>query len=399
MASPGTEQQQQLQLAACGHRACAAISCASPTYHSNALNALPKLLQARGLQPACSGELALLAAWRRSAGGPVARRSKAAPEVCCAQRRGLVELCPLGSCAELGDKRRLAKYLKRHGVESWAPLTLFSPCELRLYDVGSSSLWFLKHSRMERNEGVSVHLGSSACYDAWLAIPEPEQQDYIAQQEVPSVLLDSAGRKLTMRIYVLLLAACEINEPTDNKSIVSCCALARKEFVCRAHPLPYRASDADPARHIHSTLDTFAGVEGTLSSAWPQSQAMWPEVRRMLQQCLEPFFPTFACSHSGLDGVGALGFEILGVDVLVDTSLRPWLVEVNQGPALLPIRGNPEASAAREAVLDDLLKAALDPVRQGSCLQELVRGSNSLVLDGWDRIGAWSNQPGLTTAA
>ena len=230
--------------------------------------ALPARLRSRGLEAALSGERALFSAWRPQRGPPSKRG--AVEET----RPALIELCRLGVCAELGDKKRLAMFLERCGLTTWAPLTILLPEDMsRIGESDSKTLWFLKHARKERNEGVSVHLGPRACHNAWIS--EEDQDDYIAQCEVPRVLLDEAGRKLTFRIYLLLMSR--------GHEASSTMALVRREFICRSHPAPYDAADPNPARHVHSTLDTFEGVEGRSSRTFAQAAVVWPAILNMLQ--------------------------------------------------------------------------------------------------------------------
>ena len=156
--------------------------------------------------------------------------------------------------AELGDKKRLAMYLERCGLSMWPPLTVFTPHDMSRYgECDSRVLWFLKHARKERNEGVSVHLGAKTCQSAWMAVAQEEQDNYVAQREVPAVLLDEEDRKLTFRIYLLLVAQHELS---------SAMALVRREFICRSHPAAYDAADPDSSRHVHSTLDVFKDGAG-----------------------------------------------------------------------------------------------------------------------------------------
>ena len=257
----------------CGHEGCVALKEACATFHSNMPWALPACLRARGLQPALCGEQALLSAWRPGKGPP----SKRSGNEAAGSRRGLLELRPLGACAELGDKKRLAMYLERCGLSMWAPLTIFTPHDMSKYgDCDSRVLWFLKHARKERNEGVSVHLGAKTCQSAWLAVAQEEQDDYVAQREVPAVLLDEEDRKLTFRIYLLLVA--------QHKGS-SAMALVRREFICRSHPAVYDASDPDSSRHVHSTLDVFKDVQGRSSKTFSQCAAVWPAMLSMFKAC------------------------------------------------------------------------------------------------------------------
>lgn len=75
-----------------------------------------------------------------------------------------------------------------------------------------------------------------------LAKPEEERGDYLAQREVPHLLLGPADKKLTLRIYVLLLADHNPGEPDSDDSddqTVKVKAYARRKFVCRIHPRTY----------------------------------------------------------------------------------------------------------------------------------------------------------------
>ncbi|CAK9104065.1 unnamed protein product [Durusdinium trenchii] len=371
----------QGEMVSCKHEPCLALAEVGLTFHSNAPWALPALLSKRGLTFAKSGEQALLSAWRPR-GGPPSQRHRPKPPASGpggpgavdveAKHRGVIELRRISTCRELGNKKQLALYLEVAGASSWAPRTFLKPNDV-LAAGKTDQLFFLKHACRERNEGVSVHLGAQACHTAWTNLPPEEQDEYVAQQEVAGVLLDHDGRKVTLRIYILLLF---------NQSSRRVLALVRRDFVCRSHPLCYDATDPDPARHVHSTLDVFKEVHGISSCAWPHSKTIWPEVMRMFQACLSPFLERFALAEDEQEG--PVSFELLGADILVDQSFRPWLLEMNQGPALLPIKGNPSATAARTAVMEDTLQEAGRILHRGLVTVLLPLQTNPLQLAGMD---------------
>eukprot|EP00931_Biecheleriopsis_adriatica_P105586 TRINITY_DN80155_c0_g1_i1.p1 TRINITY_DN80155_c0_g1~~TRINITY_DN80155_c0_g1_i1.p1 ORF type:complete len:405 (+),score=43.00 TRINITY_DN80155_c0_g1_i1:55-1269(+) len=325
------------------------------------LPVVPKHLEARGLHTEKQGQLAYFSAWRPPRGPPW----KEPPPAFDNSRRGIIELRTSEVVKAVADKKCLANFLHSHGVTSWAPFTALSYDDLchglAWGEAADSDLWFLKHSKLDRNEGVTVHAGRAACVQAWASLPDSERNSYVAQQEVRDPLLDDAGCKVTLRVYVALLA--EVNPTSLPKKVGKSWMLVRREFLCRSHPLPYDTRDAVPDRHVYSTLGHYQGVRSIPSRSWQASEKAWPRICSLLQACLSPLLPNYAQTAVEAQGTGLAGLrrcELLGIDLLVDTSFRPWLLEVNQSPQLQAVKGNQELTANRMAVVSDFLDLVLD---------------------------------------
>merc|ERR1719343_1956806 len=116
---------------------------------------------------------------------------------------------------------------------------------------------------MNLNKGVSCHLGRNACRRAWLDLPLKARRNYVAQREVKDVLLDEVGRKLVLRIYVLLLVATcpegDGGSETSETDGTASWALLRREFLVKSCGESYDPDDPDPQRHIYSSLGSPTG--------------------------------------------------------------------------------------------------------------------------------------------
>lgn len=393
----------------CCHASCAGLHGAAPWYHANVPWGLPKLLMARGLRGASAGQKALASLWRQPPGagpgqtwsGPALSCGLAAPDASAfaawlgsrQAHRGVVEMLGAGAAAELSHKGRLAAYLASHGLSAWAPPTARSARELEAggrleaEDRGDRRLWFLKHAEVDGNAGVTVHRGRAACSAAWLAAGE-EAGKYVAQPEVADPLLDELGRKVTLRVFVLVAA---IVDSAEDGATRLAWAHVRREFLCRKHPKPYDSQDPDLGRHVHSAVGEFEGVACELGSHWPHRECTWPAIRQLLTECLEPFLPKLARSKEvpQPDGTGALEFDLLGVDVLVDARFRPWFIEVNLLPALSPVHGDTAATAHREAVVEDVLAIVLDPALRSGCLRTALAPGHA-----WEQLACWEERQG-----
>lgn len=360
---------------ACGHATCKGLLDVRPCFHVNFSGPFRKLLRAHGLLTADLGDVGLFSAWWP----PRGPRSSLPPSALVHGRRGVIEFMRPGACNVLTDKRRLAEFLESAGLTAWAPFTVQSP--LDPFDL-DERLWFLKHARLDDNEGVAVFLGRAAMQEAWLALPQEEQADYVAQREVARPFLDPSLRKCTFRVYIVLgvIPSVAADEGSSGPSATAWC-LYRSNFSCRTHPAAYDASVAEPARHVHSGLGKQRGVGympgNEVFSESELETVIWPELKRMLAECARPVLQALLKDEAvGPGGVGQLAIDMLGVDFLLDADLRPWLLEFNQKPNLLPVPSQARVTAAREAVVEDLLALVVGTARTTGCLQECMWGNS-----------------------
>merc|ERR1712176_1235045 len=74
-------------------------------------------------------------------------------------------------------------------------------------------------------------------------------------------------------------------------------------------------------------------------------------------------------------GAGRLGFDLLGVDLIIDECLRPWILEFNQRPDMKRYLRKDRINAAREAIIDEMFQVMLDSVRTSGCLHSPMQGA------------------------
>lgn len=347
-----------------------------PTFATNFQSGLKQSFLARGMS-AATEKVALVSFLI-----PAEAAGKTQPRAML-ERHGRV---PAGS---LGGKRALARHLKYIRLESLAPMTFLSPWALRksleprvkfvgvVQGVGSEAkaegLWFLKHSTMDRNEGVMCFKGVRNLLAHWDQLPKSQRGFYVAQAEVPRPMLMD-GRKMMIRAYVITLpeGRCFMN----------------RELLLKGHPRAYDPKDADPLRHVISCVK-YDGVTSARGTQWEHYEKVWPKISKMMTSILGPSavgtgrLPFTLRDDSMIDlachrisdryqdlvswfqwgrKAGALLYNLLGVDIIVDQDLRPWLIELNPGPAMGIDQRDPLATQLRAEVMEDLCRLLLDPL-------------------------------------
>eukprot|EP00927_Polykrikos_kofoidii_P027127 TRINITY_DN23982_c0_g1_i1.p1 TRINITY_DN23982_c0_g1~~TRINITY_DN23982_c0_g1_i1.p1 ORF type:complete len:393 (-),score=35.38 TRINITY_DN23982_c0_g1_i1:17-1144(-) len=352
----------------CSHTECSALRSQPATFHMNFRGPFRKFLRERDLRHAIEGDLALFSAWWPCRG----LRSDPAPTELMEQRRGIIEFIRPGACNVLSDKRRLAAYLQEFCLTHWAPLTLTHPLEPFPGTSATSadeSLWFLKHVREDGGRGVSVHLGLQACRDAWLAMPQPEHDSYVAQHGVRGLFVDEENRKMTVRVFVL---AGLVRSTDDGRA--RAWSFLHHNCVSRAHPLPYDPSDPHIDRHVTSVSARLGKVRSRVGHEALPHIEVWPRMQQMFAELMRPLLQNWLTTElPSPQQAGVVSFDLLGADVLVDSDFRPWLIEFNQLPDM-QLMGDPAVSAARASIVNDLLEKVLHSTVAAGCFHASTDG-------------------------
>ncbi|CAJ1359435.1 unnamed protein product [Effrenium voratum] len=350
-----------------------------PSFATNFQSGLRQCLAARGLSPSptFSGEVALVSFLI-----PAEAAGKTQPRALLERHNAVPPGC-------LGGKRALASHLQRLRLEALGPPTFLSPQSLRkcleprvrfaglvegvVSEATADGLWFLKHSTMDRNEGVICFKGATNMLAHWDKLPKSQRSRYVAQAEVPRPML-LEGRKMMVRAYVVTLpqGRCFLN----------------RELLLKGHPQPYDSQDPDPLRHVISCVK-YDGVISARGTLWPHYAKVWPKVSKMMTAVLGPAavghrkYPfslrddsmmDILCNHIAAQcqdlcswlrwgsKAGALLYNLMGVDIIVDQDLRPWLIELNPGPAMGIDQRDPLATELRAEVMEDFCTLLLDPL-------------------------------------
>ncbi len=269
--------------------------------------------------------------------------------------------------ATLHFKDELAHFLAAAGAE-FHPRTWPMPGGEAAWRVAAAAdpdaIWIVKPRDRQGGEGMRITRDpSSVAVQAGTVV-----QEYVADP----LLLPGEPCKHVLRIYVLVT------------SLVPLRAWIHPEAPVKYASRPFAVGDGDLddlARHLtNPSIQRAAGEPvrcitmpaygDRLREAGHHPAVVWDRIRdvtrRTVEAHLDPIRRVSGYVTPDLDGC----FELLGFDILVDATLRPWVIECNVSPALgaRGSDGSPAQAAqrrAKETMVGDVVGMVLagDPGR------------------------------------
>jgi tubulin polyglutamylase TTLL6/13 len=104
---------------------------------------------------------------------------------------------------------------------------------------------------------------------------------------------------------------------------------------------------------LETLADHFAANHGG-PAAWAD---LWREMRRRAALAVAAALPSLQAAHAWLrPKVEGYGFQMVGLDFLVDEGLVPWLLEFNSAPSIMAVHSDPSVRALIRANKGEMLR-------------------------------------------
>eukprot|EP01012_Entosiphon_sulcatum_P055126 TRINITY_DN7660_c0_g1_i1.p1 TRINITY_DN7660_c0_g1~~TRINITY_DN7660_c0_g1_i1.p1 ORF type:complete len:868 (+),score=91.28 TRINITY_DN7660_c0_g1_i1:55-2658(+) len=260
-------------------------------------------------------------------------------------------------------KKHISKYRRLPGKSgatfNISPKTFILPAEYvpfvdefaRDEEAGGRNIWIMKPVGMSRGRGIELVSGiSQVTYGSSVVI-----QRYI---EDP-FLID--GYKFDLRLYVVVTSFSPLEAFLYKKGFAR---FASVKFTLDPASLCNRyvhltntavQSDAPclpsfyrPESGMKWGLQELSHRLDRLGVDWP---AVWDRIADVVLKCL-------CCTEDGIENAPGC-FELFGFDVMLDSSLRPWIIEVNASPSMEC--DTPLDEEVKASLIGDTIRL-LDPV-------------------------------------
>lgn len=172
---------------------------------------------------------------------------------------------------------------------------------------------------------------------------------YVVQEYVDKPLIID-GKKFDLRVYVLI------------SSVKPLIAFVNKEGLARFCTEDYEPPTNENIRDVYKHLTNYSlnklsekyvlteetqeindGSKRTFCSLWKSVEkagydkdVIWSNIKELIRKLLIGFTPFIHFEYNTAFGPKNSGkcFQVIGVDILIDENLKPWLLEINNNPSL-----------------------------------------------------------------
>jgi hypothetical protein len=188
---------------------------------------------------------------------------------------------------------------------------------------------------------------------------KPQTHIKVAQQYVTNPLLIQ-GRKFHLRLWLLVTSHQPLRAYLHGQGLV----LFSSEPYDTKRPL-----EGTGVRPSVSHVTNYARNEDSWVWDLPQLQqqlgqqkweALWEQMKVSSALTAAAVLGPLRAAHRWLQpSVSNYGFQMLGLDYLIDESLHPWLLEVNSAPSIMAVHSEVETCelirSTKQAMLGDML--------------------------------------------
>lgn len=188
---------------------------------------------------------------------------------------------------------------------------------------------------------------------------KPQTHVKVAQQYITNPLLIQ-GRKFHLRLWLLVTSHQPLRAYLHSQGLV----LFSSEPYDTKRPL-----DGPGVRPSVSHVTNYARNEDSWVWDLPQLQqqlgqqkwdTLWQQMKVSSALTAAAVLGPLRAAHRWLQpSVSNYGFQMLGLDYLIDESLHPWLLEVNSAPSIMAVHSDPDTCglirSTKQAMLGDML--------------------------------------------
>ena len=174
----------------------------------------------------------------------------------------------------------------------------------------------------------------------------PDDEDYIVSRYIPNPLLIN-GLKFDLRIYVLVTCFDPLLVYIYNEGLTRFATEKYKLSDCKinrfAHLTNYSVNKRnDKFIQNNGVEEDGKGYKWSISALFKHldaigidSELLWSRIYDMIIKSLISAENSFVQGTKKLSCYPNNCFEIFGYDILIDSELKPWLMEINMAPSLI----------------------------------------------------------------
>lgn len=188
------------------------------------------------------------------------------------------------------------------------------------------NVWFCKPCERDYGGGMILAESLHACAFHEDRIPT---ETYVIQPHIDQTLLLKNGRKLGIRIYLLMVY-------TKNDNFLKAYMHESGGYMALGSDDTWSSNSLDKNLQLTHTTRMYEGVEGLRN--WSPFSKIFPVIQGDMQKLLHERIFANIETNTLCKNHCECAYELMGLDYVMDKNLKPWLLEANSGPILKEVQ-------------------------------------------------------------